>query len=88
MDAEPNYETCPHDGKICHRHYKAALAAVKRHDHAMLKMERGDDRRWIRPYRCRTCGQWHLGNEDLDRGNLVKKYNQSRKRQRRDDDAE
>lgn len=87
MSDEQHYETCPFEGKVCHRHYKAALAALRRHDHATYKMNRGDDRRWIKPYRCPTCGQWHLGNDDLSRGNLVRKYAKSRRKRREDDDA-
>ncbi len=62
-DTDP--ELCPAMGKVKHRHYRAALRALR--TQAGHIRFRGKDRGALHIFRCKACASWHIGNAQLDR---------------------
>lgn len=59
-------DRCPTTGKVAHRHYRAALTAVRCHKEASRL--RGAKTDVLNVFRCKSCGYFHLGNPDPTAG--------------------
>lgn len=65
MSAPESVTYCPHTGKVCHPSRRVAAENLAR---TIAGFDlRGRDRRQcgkLNVYRCKACGQFHLGNQD------------------------